>query len=125
MKNALVIGSKGTIGSALVEHLAAAYSVSQLSRENCDYSDRALLLHAARLEQLAPFDLIICCVGVLHNETDVNDDSWNVIIWNENALNCLMGQMFLHADNLWAASYKLLSVERNGPINSVTRRQGT
>ena len=27
-------------------------------------------------------------------------------------------------DDLWAASYKVISVERNGPINSVTRRQG-
>jgi len=39
-------------------------------------------------------------VGVLHNEPGVNDKSWEVIIWNEDAKNCLMGQMFLHDNNL-------------------------
>jgi starch-binding outer membrane protein, SusD/RagB family len=38
--------------------------------------------------------------GVLHNEEGVNDNSWEVIIWNESAKNCLMGQMFLHVNNL-------------------------
>jgi len=39
-------------------------------------------------------------VGVLHNEPGVNDKSWEVIIWNEDAKNCLMGQMLLHDNNL-------------------------
>ncbi len=67
-KNALVIGSQGTIGCALVEQLKGDYQVSELSRLNCDYSEAALFAHAERLSEHGTFDLIICCVGVLHND---------------------------------------------------------
>ena len=68
MKNALVIGGKGTIGSAIVEQLRERYQVQVLSRENCDYTERSLSDHSQRLKTLGYFELIICCVGVLHNE---------------------------------------------------------
>ncbi|MFT5572791.1 MAG: NAD(P)-dependent dehydrogenase (short-subunit alcohol dehydrogenase family) [Cryomorphaceae bacterium] len=68
MKNALIIGSGGSIGKALVEHLQSAYAVSELSRENCDYTESSLSAHADRLGRLGHFDLVICCIGVLHND---------------------------------------------------------
>lgn len=68
MKNALVIGSQGTIGQALVNQLNDNYAVSELSRANCDYSEHALSSHAERLSKLGTFDLVICCIGVLHND---------------------------------------------------------
>lgn len=68
MRNALIIGSGGVIGAALVEELGQRYAVSHLSRDNCDYSADALASHAKRLQQLGSFELIICCVGVLHNQ---------------------------------------------------------
>jgi len=68
MKNALVIGSKGSIGEAIVETLKGDYKVSELSRDNCDYSEQQMRAHASELSQLGSFDLIICCIGVLHNQ---------------------------------------------------------
>ncbi len=68
MKNALVIGSQGTIGKALVERLCNGYQVSEISRENCDYSEASLSEHASQLANRGSFDLIICSVGVLHND---------------------------------------------------------
>jgi NAD(P)-dependent dehydrogenase (short-subunit alcohol dehydrogenase family) len=67
MKNALVIGSRGTIGVALVDLLRKNYMVSELHQGNCDYSTRAMSKHAFSLSKLGTFDLIICCIGVLHN----------------------------------------------------------
>ena len=68
MKRALVIGSQGTIGQALVEQLEDRYSVSELSRSNCDYSEQSLSEHADRLSKQGAIDLIICSIGVLHND---------------------------------------------------------
>ncbi len=41
-------------------------------------------------------------VGVLHNLIN-GDPSWEVTIWTKPAMHCLMGQMYLHDGNLWAA----------------------
>lgn len=41
-------------------------------------------------------------VGVLHNLIN-RDQSWDVTIWTNSAKHCLMGQMYLHIGNLWAA----------------------
>lgn len=68
MKNALIIGSEGSIGAALTEQLAPAYRVSKITRKNCDYTEEALAAQAKHLATLGSFDLIICCIGVLHNE---------------------------------------------------------
>lgn len=65
--NALVIGSKGAIGSALVELLTADCHVSSLSLKNVDDAESVL---EEKAEQLSSerFALIICCIGVLHSE---------------------------------------------------------
>jgi len=68
MKNALVIGSKGSIGRAIVDRLSNSYNVNQLHRDNCDYSEEAMSQHAASLSKLGTLDLVICCIGVLHND---------------------------------------------------------
>lgn len=41
-------------------------------------------------------------VGVLHNLIN-GDPSWEVTTWSNPAKHCLMGQMYLHVGNLWAA----------------------
>jgi NAD(P)-dependent dehydrogenase (short-subunit alcohol dehydrogenase family) len=68
MRNALIIGSRGAIGKALVQHLSSSYRVSELSRGNCDYTEQDLATHACRLAELGVFDLVICCIGVLHSD---------------------------------------------------------
>ncbi|NND81903.1 MAG: SDR family NAD(P)-dependent oxidoreductase [Gammaproteobacteria bacterium] len=66
MKNALVIGVDGTIGRALLSGLKADFNVTGISRKNTDYSSASLATIAGQVEQ--PVQLIICCIGVLHNE---------------------------------------------------------
>ena len=68
MKTALVIGSQGTIGQALLKRLQADYQVNEISRLNCDYSDESMAAHASHLGEQGAFDIIICCIGVLHND---------------------------------------------------------
>ena len=41
-------------------------------------------------------------VGVLHNLIN-GDPSWEVTVWTKSSMHCLMGQMYLHDGNLWAA----------------------
>ena len=68
MKKALLIGANGTIGSALATAMRENYELHTLSREQTDYSEKSLELIAKRLKEKGSFSLIICCVGVLHNE---------------------------------------------------------
>jgi len=69
MQHALVIGSQGTIGQAIVSELEKSYKVIALSRADTDYSAQSLEHHAERLKQTSPFTVIVCCIGVLHDET--------------------------------------------------------
>ena len=73
---ALVIGSSGTIGSALVSafqmhsNCAEVIGIHRGSMPSIDYTDPSTIALAA--EHLAvhqPFDLIINTIGVLHNQT--------------------------------------------------------
>lgn len=68
MKRALIIGSNGTIGSALNCLLAKSFNLHTINRTNSDYSEESLKSLAGELKKEGDFDLIICCVGVLHNE---------------------------------------------------------
>ncbi|MGH1427777.1 MAG: SDR family NAD(P)-dependent oxidoreductase [Arenicella sp.] len=68
-KNALVIGSKGAIGSAIVSQLQQDYRVHTISRENCDYSEASLQKHRSRLLEEGHFSMIVCTVGTLHDDT--------------------------------------------------------
>lgn len=68
MKNTLVIGSQGTIGSALCMALADTCAVHSISRENCDYSEAALDGAAREIAEHGPLQQIYCCIGVLHND---------------------------------------------------------
>lgn len=68
MKNALVIGSQGTIGQALAQQLSDGYAVTEINQNNCDYSEAGLQAWHDSLAELEPFSLIICCIGTLHNE---------------------------------------------------------
>jgi len=68
MKRALVIGANGTIGGAIVEQLQGKYELHTLSQTNTDYSDASLAAAAADLKLRGGLDLVICCVGILHNE---------------------------------------------------------
>ncbi|MCP4310014.1 MAG: RagB/SusD family nutrient uptake outer membrane protein [Bacteroidetes bacterium] len=61
----------------------------------------------------------VTLVGVLHDEIGVNDNSWDVIIWNEDAKNCLMGQMFLHDNNLSAAREYIEKITRYRLYNDI------
>lgn len=69
MKKALVIGANGTIGSALANEINSRYQLYTLSRKECDYSEASLQQKAKELKNEGSFSLIICCVGVLHNDT--------------------------------------------------------
>ncbi|MGK0373903.1 MAG: NAD(P)-dependent dehydrogenase (short-subunit alcohol dehydrogenase family) [Arenicella sp.] len=67
----LIIGAKGTIGSALVRYLSEAPQKTELytlSRENCDYTEESFKQNAARLKQAGKFSSIIICIGSLHNQ---------------------------------------------------------
>lgn len=68
MKNALIIGSNGTIGKALCNHLAGDYHVHRLSRADTDFNDTSLQQIADHLADYGRFARIICCIGVLHND---------------------------------------------------------
>lgn len=67
-KNALVIGSNGTIGEAMVQELSKTHLVQTISRKETDYSDHSLSEHFERLTNLGNFHLILCCIGVLHDD---------------------------------------------------------
>lgn len=64
----LIIGSNGTIGSALADHVSDRTHLFTLSRDNTDYSDSSLAMHSAQLSQEGMFRYVICCIGALHNE---------------------------------------------------------
>ena len=80
MKRALLIGSNGTIGHALANVLKSDYDLITISRASSehhrhfqsDYSDASLDAIAQKLTQNVKekggLDLIICCIGVLHND---------------------------------------------------------
>ncbi len=68
MKRALVIGSNGTIGSAISTLLASQYELHTLSQTECDYSEESLKEKAEKLKQMGGLDTVICCIGTLHNE---------------------------------------------------------
>lgn len=73
MKNILVIGATGTIGSALNSHFrnsesSKLFRVFTLTRDDTDYSEESLALAFERLNEHAPFAHIISCIGTLHNE---------------------------------------------------------
>lgn len=68
MKKALLIGSNGTIGSALAEAMRLKYELYTLSREETDYSEASLERIAKELKLNGSFSVIICCVGTLHND---------------------------------------------------------
>lgn len=65
--NALVIGSNGTIGKALIEQLSATHQVATLSRQKTDYSESSLQEAAREFAALGDFDRIVCCIGVLQD----------------------------------------------------------
>ncbi len=65
---ALVIGSNGTIGSAICDDLENEYTVVKLSRENCDFSEASLENYSLQFKELGSFSRIICCIGTLHDE---------------------------------------------------------
>lgn len=68
MKRALLIGSNGTIGSALFELMQNHYELYTISQKDTDYSDDSLLSITTQLKQKGEFHLIICSIGVLHND---------------------------------------------------------
>ena len=68
-KPALLIGANGTIGRALAEQMRNRYELYTLSRDETDYSEVSLQKTAQMLEQKGRFAVIICCVGILHNNT--------------------------------------------------------
>ena len=68
MNRVLVIGANGTIGSAIKKHLLnTGYEVLTLTQAETDYSEQSLQGHYEAFKQSAPFSMIICCVGTLHN----------------------------------------------------------
>ncbi len=65
--------------------------------------DRAFLnLHAVIDTFTTQINERVREVGVLHNLIN-GDPSWEVTIWTKPSMHCLMGQMYLHDGNLWAA----------------------
>lgn len=67
-ENTLVIGSEGVIGNALCNQLEKTYEVHRISRKNCDYSEPSLKEHAQKMSQFGKFKIIICTIGVLHDD---------------------------------------------------------
>ncbi|MDB4511975.1 SDR family NAD(P)-dependent oxidoreductase [Arenicella sp.] len=63
-----MIGSNGTIGAAIVQQLSNDYSVQTLSQTDTDYSNTSLTEHFERLSKIGRFEVIICCIGVLHDD---------------------------------------------------------
>lgn len=68
MTKALLIGSNGTLGKAINYHLRDKYELHTVSQSNTDYSEGSLETLATTLKEHAPFNLIICCIGTLHND---------------------------------------------------------
>lgn len=68
MKRALIIGSSGTIGSALYNLMEANNELYTISQTDTDYSDESLFALSAELKEKGDFHTIICCIGVLHND---------------------------------------------------------
>lgn len=66
-KNILIIGSKGTIGTALVKAFKDEGQVITLSRELTNYRDSSLADIAKDFSTELRFRSIICCVGTLHD----------------------------------------------------------
>ena len=65
---ALVIGSNGTIGKALSNELVKKYDLIKLSQENTQYTEEGLDQFRQSFHSETVFSLIICCIGVLHDE---------------------------------------------------------
>lgn len=65
--NILIIGNNGAIGSALVELLKPKHHVSCLSLNNSNDVE-SLLIEKSGYFSSKHFELIICCIGVLHSE---------------------------------------------------------
>lgn len=65
---ALVIGSNGTIGQALTKQLLLTHDVTSLSRNVINYSEHEIEKKAHDFTLEGNFSLIICCIGVLHDE---------------------------------------------------------
>ena len=70
MNKALVIGSNGTIGSAIVEALKSqGMDVSVITQSQTDYTEQSLKQHYDALKLEGTFSMIFCCIGTLHNDT--------------------------------------------------------
>ena len=69
MKNALVIGANGTIGTEIAAQLENTHSVYKLTQNDTDYSESSLISIAKEMRSFGDLERIICCVGVLHNST--------------------------------------------------------
>lgn len=67
MKKALLIGSNGTIGSALSQQMQQQWDLHNLSQQTTDYSEASLDTVSQELRQSGSFSLIINCIGTLHN----------------------------------------------------------
>ncbi len=63
-----MIGANGTIGSRLAQLMSARFELSTLSRADTDYSEKSLKEVERDLSQKGAFELIVCCIGTLHNE---------------------------------------------------------
>ena len=72
--NALVIGSHGAIGSALVDQLGSRYQVHTLSRETCDYTEQGLAQQYQALADFGSFQRIVCTIGVLQDDTGLSPE---------------------------------------------------
>lgn len=68
MKRSLIIGSNGTIGSALQKLMLADNELYTISQSDTDYCDDSLALLSSKLKEKGDFHTIICCIGVLHND---------------------------------------------------------
>jgi len=69
MKRVLVIGTNGTIGSAITANLKdKGYLVEALSQQQGNYSESNLENVYQQLKLGEPFSMIFCCIGTLHND---------------------------------------------------------
>jgi NAD(P)-dependent dehydrogenase (short-subunit alcohol dehydrogenase family) len=68
LPNALIIGSYGAIGSALVFELKLDHQVHEINRTNCDFTEEALAKHASELAKYGTFSRIVCTIGLLHGD---------------------------------------------------------
>ncbi|MEM7196162.1 MAG: SDR family NAD(P)-dependent oxidoreductase [Pseudomonadota bacterium] len=65
-KNALVVGSTGGIGAALVDALAPDFEVTTLNRVNTEFTDSGLIEAERALPDHIFFSRIVCATGILH-----------------------------------------------------------